>query len=89
MAVTLYCAPWCEYCSKAKLLLRKLKVDFRERNIEEDKRAAEEMVRRSGQSGVPVLDVHGTIVIGYDQKAIERALKNAGHAVQVGPVCMK
>jgi glutaredoxin-like YruB-family protein len=89
MAVTLYCAPWCEYCSKAKLLLKKLKIDFREKNVEDDRRAAEEMVRKSGQSGVPVLDINGHIVIGYDPKAIERALKSATGTAQVGPVCIK
>jgi len=74
MAVTIYTTPTCSYCRIAKDWLRKEGVAFTEYNVAQDQRKAEEMVRRSGQMGVPVLDVHGRIIVGFNQTEIERAL---------------
>ena len=75
MAIKLYTTSSCTYCVKAKNWLRTNHIPFTEYNIERDPRRADEMVRKSGQSGVPVIDVQGKIVVGFNQQAIERALR--------------
>lgn len=75
MAVLLYSTPSCGYCRLAKNYLRENKIPFTEYNVASDSQKAEEMVRKSGQMGVPVLDINGRIIVGFDRMAIEQALK--------------
>ena len=75
MAVTVYTTPTCGYCNKAKQYFRDKRVPFTEYNVAQDQRRAEEMMRKSGQMGVPVIDVHGKIIVGFNQAEIERALR--------------
>ncbi|HDQ14787.1 MAG TPA: NrdH-redoxin [Sediminispirochaeta sp.] len=74
MAVMLYTTPTCAYCRKAKDYLRQRKVSFQEYNVASDRAKADEMVRKSGQMGVPVIDVNGKVIVGFNQPEIERAL---------------
>ena len=74
MAISIYTTPTCGYCRKAKDYLKENKVPFTEYNVAQDLRKAEEMVRKSGQMGVPVIDINGKIIIGFNQPEIERAL---------------
>lgn len=76
MAVTLYSTPSCSYCRIAKDYLKKQGISFTEYNVATDPRKAEEMVRKSGQMGVPVLDVNGKIIIGFNQAEIDRAIRH-------------
>ena len=75
MSVVIYTTPTCGYCHKAKAWFRQNQVPFTEYNVASDQRKAEEMVRKSGQMGVPVIDVHGRIIVGFNQPEVERALK--------------
>ncbi len=75
MAVTIYTTPSCGYCRVAKSWFREQHVPFTEYDVAADHRRAEEMVRKSGQMGVPVIDVNGRIIVGFNQGEIERALK--------------
>jgi glutaredoxin 3 len=75
MAVTIYTTSTCGFCQKAKAYFREQKVPYTEYDVARDQRRAEEMVRKSGQMGVPVIDVHGKIIIGFNQPEVERALK--------------
>lgn len=75
MAVELYSTPTCGYCNKAKDYFREKRIPFTEYNVAQDMRRAEEMVKKSGQMGVPVIDINGKIIIGFNQQEIERALK--------------
>ncbi|MFP4430623.1 MAG: glutaredoxin domain-containing protein [Spirochaetota bacterium] len=75
MAVTLYTTPSCTYCTKAKNYFRENRITFREYNVAQDMRRADEMVKKSGQMGVPVIDIHGKIIVGFNQPEIERALR--------------
>ena len=50
-------------------------IKFKEINVSEDEKAAEKMVEKSGQYGVPVIDVNGEIIVGYDVDALKKALK--------------
>jgi glutaredoxin-like YruB-family protein len=75
MAVKLYSTPTCGYCKKAKRYLKENHIDFREFNVANDQKRADEMVKKSGQMGVPVLDVNGKIIVGFNEPEIERALR--------------
>jgi glutaredoxin 3 len=77
MAVTIYTTPSCMYCVKAKDYFKGNHIPFTEHNVARDLKRADEMVRKSGQMGVPVIDVNGRIIIGFNQGEIERALKRA------------
>jgi len=72
MAVALYSTPTCAYCRKAKEYLRERKVQFTEYNVATNQAKADEMMKKSGQMGVPVIDIHGRV--GFNQPEIERAL---------------
>ncbi|MFP4442811.1 MAG: glutaredoxin domain-containing protein [Spirochaetia bacterium] len=75
MAVSIYTTPSCGYCVKAKEYLKQNNISFSEYNVAQDMRKAEEMVKKSGQMGVPVLDVNGRIIIGFNQPEIDKALR--------------
>jgi len=74
--VTVYSADWCAFCHAAKDYLTKIGVKFTEKNVEEQREYAEEAVKKSGQMGIPVLDIDGEIVIGFDRPRIDAALKD-------------
>lgn len=73
--VTVYTTTTCPYCDMAKRYLKENKIEFKEVNVQNDPKAATEMVEKSGQMGVPVLDINGQIIIGFDKDAINKALK--------------
>lgn len=73
--VLIYSADWCAYCHAAKEYLDKLGVKYTEKNVEEDRAFAEEAVAKSKQMGIPVLDIDGTIIVGFDRPKIDDALK--------------
>lgn len=75
MAITLYSTPSCTYCRKAKDWFRENRIRFQEFDVSRDQRRADEMVRKSGQMGVPVIDINGRVIVGFNQPEIERALK--------------
>jgi glutaredoxin-like YruB-family protein len=71
----MYSTPTCTYCRKAKDWFRENRIKFTEYDISRDQRRADEMVRKSGQMGVPVIDVNGRVIVGFNQSEIERALR--------------
>jgi len=75
MEVTVYSTPFCPYCVMVKNFLKQNGVDFEEIDVTEDAAKAAEMVRKSGQSGVPVTEIDGQIVVGYDLKKLRALLK--------------
>ncbi|MBS3128393.1 glutathione S-transferase N-terminal domain-containing protein [Candidatus Woesearchaeota archaeon] len=72
--VIVYSTPSCPYCHMAKDYLKEHKIPFQDINVAEDAKAGQEMVKKSGQRGVPVIDIDGEIIIGFDQDAIAAAL---------------
>ena len=72
--VTIYSAPWCPWCNKTKQWLKAHKIKYREKDVDEDHNAAEEMVRKSSQTGIPVIEIDGEIIIGYDVPRLSKAL---------------
>ena len=73
--VKVYSTPTCPWCHKAKDFLKAKGVKFKDINVAEDQKAASEMVKKSGQMGVPVIEINGKIIVGFDQEAIEKAIK--------------
>ncbi|MEK6901796.1 MAG: glutaredoxin domain-containing protein [Nanoarchaeota archaeon] len=74
VTVTLYTTPTCPWCVRTKEFLKKKKVKYTELNVVEDENAREAMVKKSGQMGVPVIDIDGTIIVGFDEAALEKLL---------------
>lgn len=73
-SVTVYSADWCAFCHAAKDYLDRMGVKYTEKNVEEDQTFAQEAVSKSGQMGIPVLDINGQIIIGFDRTKIDAAL---------------
>lgn len=73
--VIVYSADWCGFCHAVKEYLDKLGVKYTEKNIEEKREYAEESVTKSGQMGIPVIDIDGQIIVGFDRPKIDAALK--------------
>lgn len=74
MTVRIYVTPSCPYCGMAKRYLDTKKIKYESVDISADKAAADEMVRKSGQRGVPVLDIYGTVIVGFDKDKIDSSL---------------
>jgi len=74
MKVKVYSTKTCPWCYKVKDLLKEKKVKFEDIDVGADQKAANEMVEKSGQMGVPVTEINGKIIVGYDKEAIEKAL---------------
>jgi glutaredoxin 3 len=72
--VILFTTPTCTYCRSAKQYLRQSGVPFKDVDVSRDSAAARDMVRRSRQQGVPVLDIGGKIVVGFDRPKIDHLL---------------
>ncbi len=72
--VTVYSTKTCPWCDKLKSYLTSKKVKFQVIDVGENQEKAEEMVRKSGQMGVPVTDIDGKIIVGFDQDEIDKAL---------------
>jgi len=75
MSVKIYTTTHCPYCKMAKEYFGKNGVKYEEINVEKDHKAAEEMIEKSGQMGVPVIEINGKIIVGFDKKAIDAALQ--------------
>ena len=72
--VTIYTTPSCGWCTRAKSYLRDNQISFVEKDVSVDRVAATEMISKSNQMGVPVLDINGSIIIGFDQRGINSLL---------------
>lgn len=76
MAVIIYTTPTCPYCKQAKAYFKEHNVQYAEKDVSADSAAQEEMTKKSGGfMGVPIIDINGTIVQGFDKEKIEAALK--------------
>ena len=75
MQVTVYSTTRCPWCTRVKDFLKENKIAFKDVNVENNEKAAQEMMDKSGQMGVPVLDIDGTIIVGFNEPEIRKALK--------------
>jgi len=72
--VIVYTSPTCSWCNAVKNYLKKNRVYFREIDISRDERAARDLVQRTGQMGVPQIDIDGRIVVGFDKSKLDTFL---------------
>lgn len=75
--VTVYSTSWCGFCVQAKKYFDSINVKYSDVNVEEDQKAAEDMVQKSGQMGVPVIEIGEHIIVGFDKPKIDLALQAA------------
>ena len=74
MVVKIYTTTWCPWCKTAKEFFKENKIKFTELNVE-NQEYAKEMVEKSGQTGVPVIDVDGRIIVGFDKEKLKKVLR--------------
>lgn len=74
MSVTIYSTPTCGYCKAAKRFLHERHVRFREIDVSRDARSAAAIERKTRQRGVPVIDVDGRLIVGFDRRRLAAAL---------------
>ncbi len=73
--VKVYSTPTCPYCHMVKEFLKKKNVDFEDIDVSKNQKAAHEMIHKSGQMGVPQIEIDDKIIVGFDKAALEKELK--------------
>lgn len=74
-SITIYTTPTCIYCKMTKEFFKSHNVAYTEKDVAGDAVAREEMVQKSGQMGVPVIDIDGEIIVGFDKDRLSELLK--------------
>ncbi|MBL7156224.1 MAG: NrdH-redoxin [Candidatus Pacebacteria bacterium] len=72
--VRVFSTEFCPYCVTLKQYLKDSNIEFEDINVSIDKQAADEMIQKSGQMGVPVTEIDGQIVVGFDKEKISKLL---------------
>lgn len=81
MKINVYSTPTCPYCKLVKDYLREKQLPFEEIDVAANGEAAKEMVKISGQMGVPVVDVNGQIIVGWNKQALEDVIMHQKQAL--------
>jgi len=72
--IGIYTTPSCVYCRKVKDMFQKHNISYSEYNVMTDAKKRDEMIMRTGQMGVPVIEVDGTFVVGFDERRLRELL---------------
>ncbi len=72
--VKIYSTPTCPYCKMAKQFLAENNIQFEDVDVASNQTAAQEMIGKSGQMGVPVIDIDGQIIVGFDKAKIKQLM---------------
>ena len=72
--VKVFSTPFCIYCVSLKQFLKEHNIEFEEVDVSKDKAAQEEMIKKSGQMGVPVVEIDGEIIVGFNKNKISELL---------------
>lgn len=72
--ITIYTTPTCVYCKMTKAFFKEHNVQYEEKDVTTDDKAREEMVQKSQQMGVPVIDIDGQILVGFDKEGLTKLL---------------
>ncbi|RZD31760.1 MAG: NrdH-redoxin [uncultured DHVE6 group euryarchaeote] len=73
--VTIYTTNICPWCIKAKEFFKENKISYKEKNVQETPKLANELLEKSGQMGVPVITIGDSVIIGFNKERIKKALK--------------
>ncbi len=82
MEIAIYTTPTCPYCRMLKEFLSQKGIAFRDHDVTQDRAAAEEVMKRTGQSAVPVTVIDGQTIVGFDRTRLEQALAQSHHQRQ-------
>lgn len=74
-SVTIYSAPWCAFCHMAKEYLKSKNIAYKDIDVDQDADAAREIVTKTGQTGIPVIQIGDAIILGFDRPRIDSALE--------------
>ena len=72
--ISIYSTPWCVYCKMTKKFFDDNKVAYDDHDVASDAKSRDEMIQKTGQMGVPVIEIDGKIVIGFDQPKLKELL---------------
>jgi len=72
--VVIYSTPACVWCNEAKKYFKKNKIDYKDYDISNNLAKKMEMVKLSGQMGVPVIVIDKKVIVGFDKREIDRLL---------------
>tara|TARA_Y100000310_G_scaffold265528_1_gene276600 strand:- start:3754 stop:3990 length:237 start_codon:yes stop_codon:yes gene_type:complete len=73
--VIIYSTKTCPWCIKVKEFLKANKISFTNKDVGSSKKNAQEMIKKSGQQGVPVVDIGGKMIVGFNEGKLKKALK--------------
>ena len=73
--VKIYSTPTCVYCKTLKGYLKTNNIDFEDIDVSKDEKQLQKMIKDSGQMGVPVIDIDGEVIVGFDKEKIDKLLK--------------
>ena len=73
-AITIYSTPTCPFCIRTKQFLKENNIQYTDIDVSENEEKAQEMIKKSGQMGVPVIEIDGQIVVGFDKEKIKEFL---------------
>ncbi|MBI2514702.1 glutaredoxin family protein [Candidatus Wolfebacteria bacterium] len=72
--ITIYTTPWCVYCKMTKAFFKEQNVQYEEKDVSTDAAARDEMIAKSQQMGVPVIDIDGELTVGFDKERLSQLL---------------
>lgn len=72
--IRIFTTSTCPYCKMAKQFFKQNNIEYEEIDVSDNQESAKEMIEKSGQMGVPVIDIDGKIIVGFDLNAIKKAL---------------
>jgi len=72
--VKLYTTPICPYCVTLKYFLKEHNIEFEEIDVSQDQKLQDEIIEKTGQIGVPVVDINGELIVGFDKEKISSLL---------------
>jgi glutaredoxin 3 len=75
--ITVYSTPTCAFCHAVKEYFKSKNIEFKEKDLTEDSEAAQWVLHHTGQLAVPVIDINGKVIVGYNRPAIDAALSAA------------
>jgi glutaredoxin-like YruB-family protein len=74
MTVKVYTTPTCPYCTALEEFLKERGIEFEEIDVSQNEEAVKEVIEKTGQMGVPVVEIDGEIVVGFDREKISKLL---------------
>ena len=72
--IKIYSTPSCPYCHTLMVFLDERNIKYQHIDVSEDEKAKDEIIQKSGQMGLPIIDIDGEIIVGFDREKIVKKL---------------